>query len=608
MSSTSMYAARSRSTASSRPQDVIPTAEPPVMINGRMVALLSGSHPQERVFHHLVVSVHDREDHRPHSLLDLPSSGHHAKRIWRCSVVIRSPLPDLQVPDADFSSSVLARAREQPDRLALIDAGTGASLDGSELIRAIHAVAGALAARGLGQGEAVGICGFNSAEYAIAAHAVWRAGGVVVTMNPLFTLREMHQELADARPRFLVAAPQVLDRATEAARLAGVSEVFALGEADGATSIAALALEQRPAPTLAVDPSRDTALILYSSGTTGLPKGVMLTHRNLIASLYQLQAGDLARDTDVLVAISPFFHVVGLHGVLNLGLFTGATIVTMGRYDLHSFLRAIEQHRISSAFLTPPVLNDLIRCPELDRYDLTSLRSILCAAAPLGPEAEQAAADRLGCVVRQGYGMTEASGPIATMLIGSEANRRGSVGQLVPSTEAKIVDLVTGEPVDPGQTGEILVRGPQVMKEYMDNSGATAHTIESDGWLHTGDVGYADVEGYLYVVDRVKEIVKYKAYQVAPAELEAVLGTHPAVVDAAVVPRPDPEAGEIPKAFVVLCEPATPDDLIAYVAERVAPYKKVRAVEVVDAIPRSPSGKILRRVLVERERAAQGTP
>jgi len=204
--------------------------------------------------------------------------------------------------------------------------------------------------------------------------------------------------------------------------------------------------------------------------------------------------------------------------------------------------------------------------------------------------------------------MTEASGPIATMLVGSEAARRGSVGQLVPSTEGKIVDLATGETLDTGQTGEILVRGPQVMHGYLNNPGATAATIEPGGWLHTGDVGYADDEGYLYVVDRVKEIIKYKAYQVAPAELEGVLGTHPAVADAAVVPSPDDEAGEIPKAFVVLNGAVTADELMAFVAARVAPYKRVRAVEVVDAIPKSPSGKILRRVLVERERAAHGTP
>jgi acyl-CoA synthetase (AMP-forming)/AMP-acid ligase II len=338
----------------------------------------------------------------------------------------------------------------------------------------------------------------------------------------------------------------------------------------------------------------------------------MLTHRNLIASLFQLASGDLSRQDDVLVAISPFFHVVGLHGVLNLGLMTGATVATIVRYTLPKFLGAVQEHRISSAFLTPPIVNDLLKNQLVGEYDLTSLRSILCAAAPLGPEAEAAAAERLGCAVRQGYGMTEASGPISTMPIGDEQRRRGSVGLLVPSTECKIVDLATGGELGPGEPGEVLVRGPQVMPGYLNQPAATANTVEPDGWLHTGDVGYADADGYLYIVDRVKEIIKYKAYQVAPAELEAVLGTHPAVADAAVVPSPDDEAGEIPKAFVVLRPEAPPSattsvEIMAYVAERVAPYRKVRAVEVVDAIPKSPSGKILRRVLVERERAARDT-
>jgi acyl-CoA synthetase (AMP-forming)/AMP-acid ligase II len=334
----------------------------------------------------------------------------------------------------------------------------------------------------------------------------------------------------------------------------------------------------------------------------------MLTHHNLKAAALQLLSGDLAREEDVLVAVSPFFHVVGLHGILNLGIIAGSTTVIVQRFELRAFLRAIQEYRISSAFLTPPVVNELIRTRAVDEYDLTSLRNILCAAAPLGADAERAAAERLGCIVRQGYGMTEASGPVSTNLVAADGTlRHGSVGQLVPSTEARIVGLADGRDLNAGETGEILVRGPQVMKGYLNNPEATSLTLEPDGWLHTGDVGFADADGFLTIVDRVKEIIKYKAYQVAPAELEAVLGTHPAVADVAVVPTPDPDSGELPKAFVVLKhdEQATADELMAYVSERVAPYKKVRALEFVDAIPKSPTGKILRRVLVERERAGR---
>jgi acyl-CoA synthetase (AMP-forming)/AMP-acid ligase II len=335
---------------------------------------------------------------------------------------------------------------------------------------------------------------------------------------------------------------------------------------------------------------------------------VVLTHANLMAALYQLHSGDLAREDDVLIGLSPFFHVVGLNGILNLGLFAGATVVTMARYQFDGFLCLLQDRRVSSAFLTPPVVQELIRQPAVERFDLSSLRSILCAAAPLGPELEQAAADRLGCVVRQGYGMTEASGPITTTL--SADIRRGSVGLLVPSTESKIVDLADGHALSAGEPGEILVRGPQVMRGYLNQPEATAATLEADGWLHTGDVGFFDADGFLWVVDRVKEIIKYKAYQVAPAELEGVLMSHPAVADAAVVPSPDAEAGEVPKAFVVL-RPATTvseAELLAFVAERVAPYKRVRRLELADSIPRSPTGKILRRLLVERERAARTAP
>jgi acyl-CoA synthetase (AMP-forming)/AMP-acid ligase II len=298
----------------------------------------------------------------------------------------------------------------------------------------------------------------------------------------------------------------------------------------------------------------------------------------------------------VLVAASPFYHVVGLHGILNLGLFAGATTITMVRYDTHQFLQAVQDHRVSSVFLTPPVVTDLTKNPLVDEYDTTSLRSILCAAAPLAAEVEQAASTRLGCWVRQGYGMTETTGPVSTV-IDPAMVVRGSVGPPVPNTEVQILD-----------DSELLVRGPQVMRGYLNNPEATAQAIEPDGFVHTGDIGRADEQGNLYIVDRVKEIIKYNAYQVAPAELEGVLLAHPAVLDVVVVPSPDPECGEIPKAFVVpRSAEASAQDLMSYVAERVAPYKRVRAVEFVDSIPKSPTGKLLRRVLIERERTARQT-
>jgi acyl-CoA synthetase (AMP-forming)/AMP-acid ligase II len=272
----------------------------------------------------------------------------------------------------------------------------------------------------------------------------------------------------------------------------------------------------------------------------------------------------------------------------------------MPRFDLERYLELLQAHRSQRAFVVPPVALALAHAPVVDRYDLSSLRSILTAAAPAGPELCAVVEDRLGCTVKQAYGMTELS-PISH-LVPESAPRVGSGGLVVRNTEVKIVEIDTGRELDPNERGEIWVRGPQVMRGYLNRPDATAETITSEGWLKTGDIGYADEDGYLYVVDRLKELIKFKGYQVPPAELEAVLLSHPAIADAAVIPSPDDEAGEVPKAFVVLRDAADPNQIMDYVAARVAPYKTIRRVERIQQIPKSPSGKILRRVLIARDR------
>jgi acyl-CoA synthetase (AMP-forming)/AMP-acid ligase II len=272
----------------------------------------------------------------------------------------------------------------------------------------------------------------------------------------------------------------------------------------------------------------------------------------------------------------------------------------MPRFELEAFLGLLQDYAVTKAHLVPPIVLALARHPAVDDYDLSRLGYIMSGAAPLGPELAGACAERLGCTVVQGYGLTEAS-PVTHLTPDAGPNKPGSIGPSIPNTECRVVDPESGRELGSNEVGEIWVRGPQVMSGYLHDAEATSDAIR-DGWLRTGDLAYADEDGYFFVVDRLKELIKYKGFPVAPAELEAVLLEHPAVTDAAVVPSPDPEAGEVPKAFVVASGKVEPDELIAYVGDRVAPQKRVRAVEMIDAIPKSPSGKILRRLLVERER------
>jgi acyl-CoA synthetase (AMP-forming)/AMP-acid ligase II len=274
----------------------------------------------------------------------------------------------------------------------------------------------------------------------------------------------------------------------------------------------------------------------------------------------------------------------------------------MSRFDLEQFLKIVQDYEVTLTHLVPPIVLALSKSPIVDHYKLPKLRTIFSGAAPLDENLTRACMERLGCDVRQGYGMTETS-PVTHSSPADPAQAKfGSVGVPAPNTECKIIDLKTGAPLGPNAEGEVCVRGPQIMKGYLNRPEATSQTIDSEQWLHTGDIGYADEAGHFYIVDRAKELIKYKGFQVPPAELEAVLLTHPDIADAAVIPWPDDEAGEVPKAFVVTKAQVRPEEIIDFVAARVAPYKKIRIVEFIDKIPKSASGKILRRVLVEKER------
>ena len=347
-------------------------------------------------------------------------------------------------------------------------------------------------------------------------------------------------------------------------------------------------------------------MLPYSSGTTGLPKGVMLTHRNLVANLEQIQAAFPIEPDDTLIGVLPFFHIYGMTVIMNQGLRAGATIVTMPRFDLDQFLELIEEHSVTRAYVVPPIALALAKHPAVEGRDLSSLDVIMSGAAALGSELSEQVAERIGCQVIQGYGLTETS-PVTHVIRIEGENRPGKIGQPLPGTECRLVDPETGDDAEAGERGELWIRGPQVMAGYLNNEEATAATVDADGWLHTGDIAVVDDDGFFEIVDRLKELIKYKGYQVAPAELEALLITHDEVADVAVIGVPDEEAGELPKAFVVPAgDGLDAEALMEWVGGQVAPQKKVRLVEEIDEIPKSPSGKILRRVLKDREGAASG--
>ena len=498
-----------------------------------------------------------------------------------------SPFPEVDPISATLHGEALGAAARWPERVAVVDAVDGAALTYERLADGAARFAGGLLAGGARPGDVLAIVASNGPDFPVVAHGALLAGLTLAPASPLLTARELAAFLRQTGARLVVADGASLAKATEAA---GAATVF---------DIASLPAGEPIAPR-SVDPSA-TAMLMSSSGTTGLPKSVMQTHAGAVATLRLLDALPLARvgPDDALAGIVPFAHTYG-SALLNHGLRAGATVVTLPRFELEAFLRTIEEHRVTLAFVVPPIARALARDPLVDRFDLSSLRFVMVGAAACPAELEVECAERLGCPVGQALGMTEG----APLALPAEPICHGSVGRLAPGTEAVIVDPVGGGRLGAGATGELWVRGPQLMAGYLGNEAATAATIDADGWLHTGDLGCFDDDGNLFLIDRLKELIKVRGYHVAPARLEAELVEHPAIADAAVVPRPDEESGELPVAYVALCADAEPAAIASWLAERVAPYKRLADVIVVDAIPRAPTGKLLRRELIERERAA----
>ncbi|SDL01947.1 AMP-binding protein [Arthrobacter sp. ok362] len=528
-----------------------------------------------------------------------------------------SPYPDVDVPNLGIYDYLFgALAEEDLDRVAVVDGASGAETTYRELRGQIDALAGAVAAQGLGVHGVAAILCPNVPAFAAVFHGLLRAGATVTTINSLYTADEIANQLTDAGAGWLFTVSALLPAAREAALRTGIpaSRLVVLDGADGHPSLGDLLAMGAPAPRVSFDPATHVAVLPYSSGTTGRPKGVMLSHRNLIANVEQSRGLLGVGPEDRLLALLPFFHIYGLTVLLNLALRQRARLVTMPRFDLPEFLRIIQEHRCSYLFIAPPVAVALSKHPLVAEYDLGSVHTTLSGAAPLDGELGTRLAERLGCRVLQGYGMTEMS-PVSHLI---PRDGRGvpvsSVGYTVPNMQCRLVDPATGEdiPVPAKGTsapGHLLCRGPNVMLGYLNRPQETADTLDADGFLRTGDIATVRADGVVTIVDRLKELIKYNGYQIAPAELEALLLTHPGIADSAVIGSLDADGQEVPKAFVVRQPGADGDALdmagvMDFVAAKVAPFKKIRRVEFIEAVPKSASGKILRRMLQSAEPAA----
>ena len=531
-------------------------------------------------------------------------------------MIIRSPYPDIDIPDVGLPEFLFGDLGEDSEGVAVIDGPSGAEMTFGQLAGMVDRFAAAIAERGLGRGDVIALFAPNNPYYPVVFHGALAAGVAVSTVNALYTPDEVAFQLRDSGAKMLVTVSPFLDRARAALREEGlaVTEVVCIDAASDSastpmpeTNLAEMlsTTAERPTVTLTGD---DVAALPYSSGTTGRAKGVVLTHRNLVANLLQVQAmGSHVTPGSKILAVLPFFHIYGMTCMMNQGIHARAAVVTMPKFDLGEFLRIVSEHRVERVYIAPPIAVALAKHPMVEEYDIDCIDIVFSGAAALDAELGHAVGRRLNTTVLQGYGMTEMS-PVSHCMPDDRPDMDlGSIGVALPGVECKLVDPESGEEVGVGSQGELWCRGPNIMREYLNNAEATAATLDEDGFLHTGDVATVTDEGVFHIVDRVKELIKYKGYQVPPAELEALLLSNDRIADAAVIGVKDEDGEEIPKAFIVRQQGADDldaDTVMSFVADRIAPHKKVRRVEFIDQIPKSGAGKILRKDLRAREKTA----
>ncbi|XP_062196311.1 4-coumarate--CoA ligase 1 [Phragmites australis] len=534
-------------------------------------------------------------------------------------IIFRSKLPDIAITNTlPLHRYCFERLPEVAARPCLIDGATGAVLTYAEVDRLSRRLAAALrrAPLGLDRGAVVMNLLRNSAEFVLSFFAASRVGAAVTTANPMSTPHEIAKQIAASGVKVVFTESMAADKLP--ANDGSLTVVLIDARRDGCLHFWDDVMASVPDDDDVIagddqetdpefDPD-DVVALPYSSGTTGLPKGVMLTHRSLSTSVAQQVDGENPNigftADDVILCSLPMFHIYSLNTIMMCGLRVGAAIIVMRRFDLSRMMELVERHRITIAPLVPPIVVAVAKSDEAAAHDLSSVRMVLSGAAPMGKDIEDAFMAKLpGAVLGQGYGMTEA-GPVLSMCLAFAKEpfevKSGACGTVVRNAELKVLDPDTGKSLGRNQPGEICIRGQQIMKGYLNNPEATKNTIDANGWLHTGDVGYVDDNDEIFIVDRLKEIIKYRGFQVAPAELEALLITHPSIADAAVVGKQiQPEIGEIPVAFVAKAEGSelSEDDVKQFVAKEVIYYKKIREVIFVDKIPKAPSGKILRKEL-----------
>ncbi|XP_051114045.1 4-coumarate--CoA ligase 2-like [Andrographis paniculata] len=524
-------------------------------------------------------------------------------------IVFRSKLPDIYIPKhLPLHSYCFENIAKFSSRPCLINGATDEVYSYAEVERTSRKVGAGLSKLGINQGDTIMILLHNSPEFVFAFLGASYIGALSTMANPYFTPAEVIKQAKASSARLIITQACYVEKVRDYAFEEGV-KVMCIDSPTPPDCIhfsELISADEADIPAVKINPD-DVVALPYSSGTTGLPKGVMLTHKGLVTSVAQQVDGEnpnlYIHSEDVMLCVLPLFHIYSLNSVLLCGLRVGAAILIMQKFDIVPFLELIPKYKVSIGPFVPPIVLAIAKSPLVDKYDLSSVRTVMSGAAPLGKELEDAVRIKFpNAKLGQGYGMTEA-GPVLAMCLAFAKEpfqiKSGACGTVVRNAEMKIVDTETGASLGRNQPGEICIRGDQIMKGYLNDQESTKRTIDKQGWLHTGDIGFIDDDDELFIVDRLKEIIKYKGFQVAPAEIEAILLNHPCISDAAVVPMIDEQAGEVPVAFVVKSNGSTitEDEIKQFVSKQVIFYKRINRVFFIEAIPKSPSGKILRKDL-----------